>query len=276
MTFVTDVGVTNVNNWNCIMKRLIYQVYVGKRSKLYDHCVESVKEYCKKHNIHHEVQRTPILMIKPDVFATNRNPRAWEQYGGYLPIFEKENAFAYLKNYDQVAIIDADVWIRPDTPNIFDSLSSEYDFGAVIERDMPITKEYASKINSYSKSQYSTIRTVNWKWNNRGAEFMNMGVMVMNKSIEKYLRGETPTQFIRRPEFKSFVDGIGDWKWSTDQTLLNTWIKEEKIKVKPLDWKWNGLFTANTKIKECYFVHFFKKQALPMNGENIQELVKII
>jgi len=24
------------------MKRLIYQVYVGKRSHLYDHCVESV------------------------------------------------------------------------------------------------------------------------------------------------------------------------------------------------------------------------------------------
>ena len=73
MMFVTDVSVINVNNWNCIMKRLIYQVYVGKRSKLYDHCVGSVKEYCKKHNIHHEVQRTPILMIKPDVFATNRS-----------------------------------------------------------------------------------------------------------------------------------------------------------------------------------------------------------
>ena len=33
------------------MKRLIYQVYVGKRSNLYDHCVAAVKNYCRDHGI---------------------------------------------------------------------------------------------------------------------------------------------------------------------------------------------------------------------------------
>jgi hypothetical protein len=98
----------------------------------------------------------------------------------------------------------------------------------------------------------------------------------MNKSIQKYLNGETPAQFIRRPEFKPFVDGLGAWKWSTDQTLLNTWIKEEKMKVKNMDWRWNGLFTANTKIKECNFVHFFLKDKLPNRGENVDELRKLV
>ena len=79
------------------MKRLIYQVYVGKKSKLYDHCVASVKAYCEKYGIDHEVQKTPILMIKPDLFSTNRNPRAWEDYGGFMPIFEKENNIMQLE-----------------------------------------------------------------------------------------------------------------------------------------------------------------------------------
>ena len=32
------------------MKRLIYQVYTGKRSRLYDHCTASVKAYAEDIN----------------------------------------------------------------------------------------------------------------------------------------------------------------------------------------------------------------------------------
>jgi len=145
-----------------------------------------------------------------------------------------------------------------------------------VEREMPITNQYKGKIANYSRMQYQTIKKVDWKWNNLGAEFMNMGIMVMNQKIQKYLRGETPTQFIRRPEFKPFVDGMGAWKWSTDQTLLNTWIREENMKIKNMDWRWNGLFTANTRIKECHFVHFFLKDHLPNRGENVDQLRELV
>lgn len=260
------------------MKRLIYQVYLGKKSKLYDHCTNSVVEYCKRHGIDYEVQRTPILMIKPDVFATNRSKESYMKHGGFLPIYEKENAFNYLKSYDQVAIIDADVWIRPDAPNIFDEVTEEYDFGGVVEREMPITEQYRNKIVNYSRMQYSNIRNVDWKWNDSGAEFFNMGVMVLNKRIEKHLKGETPKQFINRPRFKPFVDGMGAWKWSTDQTLLNTWVKEEKMNLKHLDFRWNGLYTGikPEATKQAYFVHFFLKDKLPNRGENVEELMKAV
>ena len=257
------------------MKRLIYQVYVGKKSKLYDHCIASVAEYCKRHGITHIVQKTPILFIRPDPFLSNRSAEC-QSRPLPLPIFEKENAFTYLKSFDQVAIIDSDIWIRPDAPNIFDDFGTEHDFGGVVERDMPITPQYAGKIQNYSRMQYSSIRNVDWKWNDRGGEFMNMGVMLMNKSIEKYLNGETPKQFLSRPRFKPFIDGVGNWKWSTDQTLLNTWIREEKMKIKNMDWKWNGLFTANTKIQECHFVHFFLKDKLPEQGENVEKLMEAV
>ena len=258
------------------MKTLIYQVYTGKRSKLYDRCTKSVKEYADRIGADHMIQRQPILMIKPDIFQTNRSAESYGKHGGYLPIYEKENAFTYLKSYDSVAVIDADVFVRDTvTDSIFDDAKG-YDFAAVVERQMPITPQYKNKIANYSRMQYSGIKNVDWKWNDAGAEFMNMGVMVLNKSIAKYLNGETPQQFLRRPRFKPFIDGLGAWKWSTDQTLLNTWIREENMAIKQLDWKWNGLYTTNTRMEECNFVHFFLKDLLPQRGENVDELMELI
>ena len=261
------------------MKKLIYQVYTGKRSALYDHCTQSVKEYADRIGSDYVIQREPILRIQPDIFLTERKGKTggWQQIG-YLPIFEKENAFAYLDSYDQIAIIDADIFVRPDCNEcLFSASGTDCDFAGVIESSMPITHDYQNKILSYSRMQYnhSQISPL-FKWNNLGANFYNMGMMVINNSISKYLKGQTAEQFIRRPEFKSFVDGMGPWKWSTDQTLLNYWVKKENMAVNNLDWKWNGLFSANTKIKECNFIHFFLKDHLPNNGENVEELMKAI
>jgi hypothetical protein len=259
------------------MKRVIYQVAVGKKSKLYEYCIASVADYCKAHGIEHVVQRTPILMIKPDPFTSGRSRESWEKHGGFLPIFEKENAFSYLRSNDQVAIIDADVWIRPGAPNIFDEMHEKFDFAGVVEREMPITDQYRSKIFNYSRMQYGHLHSnaMDFKPNQMGFEFINMGVMVMNKKIDNYLRGDTPQAFLRRPEFKDFVDGKGPWKWSTDQTLLNYWIKKEKMKVKNLDWKWNALYKGvhDYKVKEAHFVHFFLKDLLPNKGEDVDQLI---
>ena len=175
-------------------------------------------------------------------------------------------------------MIDGDIYIREDAPNVFDEIDDTYDFAGVVEREMPLSQKYIQKITNYSRMQYGTIKNVDWKWNKHGAEFFNMGMMLMNKSMGKYLNGETPAQFLRRPRFKPFIDGLGAWKWSTDQTLLNTWIKEEKMRTKNLEWKWNGLYNAvpNEKLHEAHFIHFFHKTVLPMEGENIEELAKLV
>lgn len=260
------------------MRRLIYQVYVGKPSKLYDTCVESVSQYCKRYNIDHIIQKEPILKIKPDVFTTNRSKESYEKYGGFLPIYEKENAFDYFDRYDQICIVDADIWIRPTAPNIFDHTDSSVDFAGVVEREMPIQPWYQQKIIGYSKMQYSNLHNnkADFKPNQLGFEFYNMGLMMMNKSITKYLNGQSARQFITRPEFKDFVDGQGPWKWSTDQTLLNYWVKKEKMKVQNLNWKWNALYTAVKDPSSAFFVHFFLKDKLPNAGENVDQLMKDI
>ena len=264
------------------MKKLIYQVVLGnaKHSKLYSHCTDSVKAYCEQHGIDYHCQSDPILRIKPDVFVTNRSKESYEKHGGYLPIYEKENAFDWFqKGYDQIAIVDADIYIRPSAPDIFNDLGSDYDFGAVVERDMPITGKYMLKIKNYSNMQYNPLHDVKWDWQDwGGAKFYNMGLMVMNKSITKYFNGQTARQFIERPEFKDFVDGKGNWKWSTDQTLLNYWVKKSGMKVLDMDWKWNALYMGvrDEMIPEARFIHFFLKDKLPSAGENVEALMQEI
>ena len=254
------------------MAKLIYQVYLGKRSRLYDWCTESVKNYAERIGADYICQRQPLLRIKPDIFMTNRSVESYEKHGGFLPIYEKENAFAYFDKYDQIAIIDADILIRDTAPDIFLELPEGYDFGGCVEANMPMTDSYRQKILNYSRMQYGSLR-MDWEWDpNSGFPFMNMGMMLMNKSMAKYLNGQTPKEFIERQEFKMFVDGMGPWKWSTDQTLLNFWIRKEKMKIKELDWKWNGLYTACTHIKDCHFVHFFLKDKLADRGENVDML----
>jgi hypothetical protein len=260
------------------MKRLIYQVATGPRSKLYEHCIKSVETYCNENEIDHKVQRTPILRIKPDVFSTNRSKESYEKHGGFLPIYEKENAFAYFSEYDQIAIIDADIWIRPNSPNIFEAMDPETDFGGVVESSAPILPWYNQKIANYSRMQYGSLK-IDWAYTDAsGFPFMNMGLMVMNKSFAKYLRGQTPKQFIERQEFKMFVDGLGAWKWSTDQTMLNYWIRKEKMNIQRLDWRWNALYSTMEKehIQSAHFIHFFLKDKLPNRGENVQELMQYV
>ena len=272
------------------MKRLIYQVYTGKKSRLYDHCTASVKAYAEyinskespQNRVDYIIQTQPIMRIKPDVFATNRSKESYEKHGGFLPIYEKENAFDYWDKYDQICIIDADIWIRPGSPNIFNEMNNETEFAGMVERQAPILPWYQEKLRGYTRMQYGTLQDVDWKWNNSGGHFFNMGLMLMNRQFVNYLpiqsngKHQSGKAFIERPEFKRFVDGLGAWKWSTDQTLLNWWVKKENMKLQELSWKWNALFTAipNDRIKEAYFVHFFLKDKLPNSGENVEQLME--
>ena len=61
------------------MKKLIFQVSVGKPSKLYENCIQSVADYCKKFSIDHIVLTEPKLKIRPDPTRTGRSLQAVER-----------------------------------------------------------------------------------------------------------------------------------------------------------------------------------------------------
>ena len=119
---------------------LIYQAKVGDTPKFYDDCTASVGRYCERFGFTHLVQTEPRLKISP--FATRRSANANRL--GYLPIYEKENAFGYFDQFEKILILDADIYIRDSAPNIF--AESDTDFAGVIEREMPLTAKYFEKI----------------------------------------------------------------------------------------------------------------------------------
>lgn len=249
-------------------KQLIYQVKVGETPAFYDICIASVKRYCERIGADHIVQTEPKLRIVPH--RSYRSVNALRL--GYLPIFEKQNAFGYLGDYDQVAVIDADIYVRDSAPSVFTGC----EFGAVMERGMPLTQKYREKIRKYSDGQYGLLKDVDWQWNEDGAAFYNMGMMLLGKGLLSRLNGESPQEFIRRPEFERFVNGEGHWKWSTDQTLMNYWVKKAGVAVKNLDWKWNALYGAVNidLIKQAHFVHFFLSAKMERGGAEIPDLIK--
>lgn len=253
------------------INNLIYQVAVGDTlPNYYDVCMHSVQNYCSKYDIHYQILRNPLLKIKP--LDSKRSANAVNKLG-YLPIFEKENAFRHLGEFDNICIIDADVYIRDNAPNIFDQIE-DAEFAGVKEKDLPLTKQYLNKIKTYSIAQYGNI-VCDRNNSDHGIEFYNMGVMLLSSKISKYLKGQSPEEFIRRKEFERFVNGEGSWRWSTDQTLLNYWIRKENIKTKDLSWKWNALFKAVTddKLKEAHFIHFFLANNLPYKGAEIPKII---
>jgi hypothetical protein len=209
-----------------------------------------VARYAKRIGAEHTVQREPILRIAP--LKSCRSANALRL--GYLPIYEKECAFAYLDQYDQVLILDADIYVRDSAPDIF--AESGTAFAGVLERDMPLTAKYAEKVRKHSWGQFSELGDVDWKWDWRGVEYFNMGLMLLHRSLLYYLH-DTPEEFIRRPEFERFVNGEGHWKWSTDQTLLNYWLKKDGIPCTHLNWRWNALYGAVRDSSAAHFVHFF-------------------
>jgi len=260
------------------MKRLIFQVYVREKDvPLYDFCVESVKAYADRIGADHYVLTDPRLKIMPDMTRTNRNKQGII-ICGYLPILEKENAFDHLGEYDQIAVIDADIYVRESAPNIFDELPSDFDWGGVLERDLPLTEGHRRKIQGYSKDMFDRLPDVDWNWNSDGAEFMNMGVMLFNKSIKEHIGDRTAKEFLLQPMFKDFIDGMGLWKYSTDQVLLNYWLKKSGAKVKHMDWRWNAMYRGaeDASIPEAHFVHFFLKQQIPGKGNDIAGIKKIL
>ena len=257
------------------MKNLVYQVKVGPNPPaFYDTCMKSVKDYCKKYDIDYVVQTEPLLKIRP--LNSQRSKEAVERLG-YLPIYEKENAFNYLDEYDQIAIIDSDIFIRDSAPNIFEALNGETAFAGVYEKDMPLTDQYLRKIKAYSGGQYDRLPDGKFqKGATFGTAFFNMGLMLFSNKIKEHLNGQTPEQFIRRKEFERFVNGEGNWRWSTDQTLLNYWVHKSGMKLQNLEWKWNSLFKGvkDEKLHEAYFIHFFLSGNLPQKGAEIPTIVR--
>lgn len=257
-------------------RRLVFQVSVGKhaKSRMYRTLTDRCEDYARRLGVEYQRLEEPVLRVTPSEHS-NRSVESYEKHGGYLPIFEKLNALDFLSDFDEVAVIDADVYVRSESPSIFDQVSPTASLAAVVERKMPLSRDYVAKIKGYSRAQFQSLQDVDWRWNRRGAHFFNLGVMVIRPSVMKDFGVTSAREFLSMGENRPFIDGVGNWKWSTDQTLLNYWLKKTGSQVEELDWRWNVLYGAvrKTASYQGFFTHFFLRDLLPDKGENIDALL---
>lgn len=240
---------------------MIFQVAVGDVPAFYDRCMSSVASYALRVGADYQCATEPVLRIVPKNSQRSENALRL----GYLPIFEKEQGFSYLGEYDQVAIIDADVYAMAGSPSIFEA-AGDADFAGVVEADLPLQEKYERKVFSYARDQYA----------DPFRRYYNMGVTVWNKSVLDYLDGQSPKEFIERPEFEKFVNGEGKYRWSTDQTLLNTWVKQAGMSTTDLDWRWNCMYDyvlPSALRSSPYFVHFALASKMPRGGVEIPDII---
>jgi len=243
------------------MRRLIFQVAVGEVPWFYHPCMNSAQRYADRIGAHYLRLTEPMLRIVPKKSQRSENALRL----GYLPIFEKEHGFSYLGEYDQVCILDADVYVRETAPDIF-PLAEVFDFAGVVEQDLPLQEKYERKVRNYAADQYG----------DKNRRFYNMGVTVWSANVLTYLNGQTPKQFIERPEFEPYVNGEGKYRWSTDQTLLNTWVASENMHQRQLDWRWNCMYdyVVPTALHlNPYFVHFALASKMPRGGAEIPDII---
>ncbi len=252
------------------MRRLIFQVAVGEVAPCYAHCMATVAAYAKRMGADYKVLTEPQLRIVPK--ASCRSENALRH--GYLPIFEKEAAFSYLQDYEAIAIIDADIAIMDNSPSLFAQLG-DADFAGVPERDLPLSPPFAKKIAAYSRDQFTHLSDVDWNWRDGSAGFYNMGMMLLSGKVARFLNGQTPKQFIERPEFERFVNGEGKHKWSTDQVLLNYWVRKSGMTHKAIDWRFNALYSyLRPAVPRPWFVHFNLASKLPRGGDEIPQIIR--
>lgn len=242
------------------MKRLLFQVCIGEQRPLWNACLQSMAAYCARHGLVHHVQFEPILRIVPK--AGQRSTNALRM--GFLPIFEKFQSFALLKDYDEILVVDSDVWAQPEAPNLFEWVPEWVEFAAVRECEMPLTSLYRAKVARYAQMQFGDDRF----------PYYNMGVRLIRQPLLRHLGGQTPTEFIHRTEFADYVNGVGHHRWATEQVLLGAWLRDPAIKSFALPWQWNALYggVQPERIPEAHFVHFFLSSLLP--HDNLAELLK--
>ena len=60
--------------------------------------------------------------------------------------------------------------------------------------------------------------------------------------------------------------------------MLNWWVKKESVPTKNMNWQWNALYKGieDKYLKDAHFIHFFLKDKLPNQGENVKELLGTI
>lgn len=183
------------------------------------------------------------------------NPFFWDR------IWEYEN----FTKYEKVLVLDPDVVINIKAPNIFNELSSDYDFCAVKDgnpgdrfsnpmflRDS-IAKNNATLGNTISifEKNISNFSAEKY-WDN----FFNIGVTLFYPEKINCMMDKIKELIMNNSEIYNYVNFSGGGIWFSPQNLINAVFTSENLRIKFLEDKWNWTL-PDIGIPEEYNENFY-------------------
>jgi len=244
------------------VKRLLFQVLIGERRPLWEKCVRSAAAYAARIGCVHQVQLEMVLKVMP---KKSQRSEGAVRLGG-LPNLEKLNGLSYLHEFEQIALIDSDVYITDSAPNIFDCVPTDCDVAGVTERALPISPLYARKLDRYEQMQFAPVNGV-------GLPFLQCGVMVYNRSFQRFMP-DGPKAFWEQPSLERFINGEGGWRWQSEQCTLSWFLRANSVNVAALPIQFNWLYGALQpgRMHEGWFHHLFLSEHL--KGDDPAEMIR--
>lgn len=219
--------------------------YSSSRTKAYKYSKLSWEKWCDRHNVELFVLTETIL--PPDEMAI-----CWQRY--FLFDLLEANDI----KYDQVAMVDCDTIIHPDTPNFFKLTEGKY---CGVHNDGSYDWVLRS-IENYSKYLFKD-RKIQFE------NYINGGFQIVNKKHKEFFKGiiefyNSNKDTIQKCE-NTFHTG-------TDQTPLNFLLQSWNIDVKVLPYEYNMQDMARKEILNNllftqigYIYHF---NAIPNNVDS--------
>lgn len=201
-----------------------YVIFVSSvRQKFFDIVCPSFENYCGKHSLD--------LII-------NREERVKHNVNIRMPgMFERFQIYNLLDRYERVCYVDSDIYIKSNSPNIFDVVPAKklgiYCESVDINRDAFI---------GHMKNHF--------KLNDDIKLYYNSGVIVASKIHKSMFSVEQLNKFFKKPDIV-----VGEWP---DQDYINYYILRKGMSVYDIGYKFNYLYNdlKESKLSEAYFIHF--------------------
>jgi lipopolysaccharide biosynthesis glycosyltransferase len=174
-------------------------------------------------------------------------------------------------NYDKILILDSDVFINSEAPNIFDLISNEYDIAAVLDGNPGRLDNvlYKKSIDIFSQMNgcIEHFKHLNgFNTNNYINNYINTGVVLYNMNKFSNKIKDLKNQIIEKKEIYNYIE---EHNSPIDQNLLSAWISSNKdINLKILDNTWNWISPDITQEYD-EFLGRMKKMIYHFCGTNL-------
>lgn len=235
------------------MTNVIFCVALGKKNKMYQLSIESIKQYAKKVNAKLIINDQPYFKVNWKVaqkFFTKKQARlAW---------VEKLYALKLLESYNRVLLLDTDILITPHAPDIFAAYPDENKNYALSETLYDTRSDRDGQYDIH-RLEHIVGQMAHWPHQGPVRHYFNSGVVLFSKNTHIH-------QHFSLKEIKTLFNEIV----YLDQTYLNYLSFKYQIPLGELDTRYNWMPHLHKKNRHAaYFVHH------SLNGCGISKCLKV-